>query len=218
MSNTVIGNYIGTNASGTEAISNGGSGVGICCDASHNTIGGSTPEERNLISGNESPGIQIFGTNTRYNTVSGNYIGTDVNGTAALPNNNYGVQLGIGASSNVIGGSNATPDNACSGECNLISGNFSAGVTLEDPGTEYNTVSGNYIGTNVNGTAALPNNNNGVFIFEESSYNTIGGHTPGERNLISGNDFTGVVIGNVGTEYNVVRATISALTLRALLP
>ena len=128
-------------------------GVQIDSGASHNTIGGDTPGERNLISGNGGPGygdgagVWIQDNGTMHNTVSGNYIGTDVNGTSALSNTS-GVWIGEGASYNTIGGD--TP-----GERNLISGNVFEGVGIGCCGTVSNVVSGNYIGTDAAGISAL---------------------------------------------------------------
>ena len=57
----------------------------------YNRIGGSTPGERNIISGNGGRGVVIRGSGTMSNTVSGNYIGTNASGTASLPNAFEGV-------------------------------------------------------------------------------------------------------------------------------
>jgi len=196
--NTVIGNYIGTDSSGMAAVGNGGgpyagSGITINYEAAYNTIGGDTSEERNLISGNDGAGVQIL-FSASYNIVSGNYIGTDISGTASLPNTSCGVQVGHGSNHNTIGGNNASPGGACSGECNLVSGNDSVGLAIQDNGTDYNIVSGNHIGTDVSGTGAVSNGDNGVYVLEGAAYNTIGGDTPAERNVISGNKRDGVSI------------------------
>ncbi|MGD8473216.1 MAG: right-handed parallel beta-helix repeat-containing protein, partial [Anaerolineae bacterium] len=183
--NVVIGNYIGTDIHGTTALPNMEAGVGICCGASHNTIGGTGGGERNIISGNGSPGVRVFGTGTDYNVIRGNYIGTDPTGTMSVPNNT-GVLLWNGARYNVVGGTNP-------GEGNLISGNSPLGITISAADTMSNTVVGNLIGTDPAGTAALGNSDGGISI-EEASYNVIGGNTPGERNLISGNGGSGVVM------------------------
>jgi parallel beta-helix repeat protein len=196
MSNTVSGNYLGTNPNGTAAIGNGNFGVSIFSGAQYNTVGGDTPAERNLISGNTSDGVWIADSGTDHNVVSGNYIGTDVNGTSALPNQSVGVRIFNKASHNLVGGS--TP-----GERNVISGNGTDGVQIEWGGTTSNTVSGNYIGTDVNGTADLPNGLHGVEIDDSASHNTIGGNIPGERNIISGNSQTGVTISD-GSAHNTV--------------
>ncbi len=60
-----------------------------------------------------------------------------------------------------------------------------------------NIIEGNYIGTDVTGTIARPNNNRGVGIGEseqvfQTSNNRVGGTTPQARNVISGNIIQGV--------------------------
>jgi hypothetical protein len=206
--NTIIGNYIGTDISGTAAISNIYSGVLLWTGASYNLIGGDTTGERNLISGNGDSGVTILDSGTMSNTVSGNYIGTDVSGIVALGNTRNGVQIGDGAQYNVIGGSNASSGDSCSGDCNLISGNGSEGVFIYGSGTMSNTVSGNYIGTDTSGTAALSNADDGVEISDGASYNVIGGDTAGERNIISGHNnagMDGIAISGNGTMSNTVK-------------
>jgi len=202
--NTVIGNYIGVDASGAVALGNHYSGILINNGSQHNVVGGSTAGERNLISGNDGDGVSVSNSGTASNTVSGNYIGTDVNGTSALGNGGNGVYIGNGASNNLIGGANGSPGGVCSGECNLISGNGADGIAIRDSGTMSNTISGNYIGTDVSGAAALPNNNVGVRIYDSASYNLVGGDMPGERNLISGNGTHGVQVEWGGTTYNTI--------------
>jgi parallel beta-helix repeat protein len=115
-----------------------------------------------------------------------------------------GIELSNGASDNTIGGTNNSPGGACSGECNLISDNGDYGVLISGSGTMSNTVSGNYIGTDINGTVARANRSVGVNIFEGSQWNTVGGDTDGKRNLISGNIEEGVVVGDSGTDHNRV--------------
>ncbi len=179
--NTVEGNYIGTDVTGTGSLPNY-SGVQIT-DASGNTIGGTTAGARNLISGNGGFGVSLVGSTATGNRVQGNYIGTDVNGTASLRNYGLGVEISA-ARNNVIGGTTVAARN-------LISGN-SIGIRIHGLGASGNRVEGNLIGTNVNGTAALPNGA-GVDIFSTSG-NTLGGTIAGARNLISGNGFNGVSI------------------------
>jgi|GEM_PF-4814960 len=115
-----------------------------------------------------------------------------------------GVVLRNGAYSNTIGGVNATPGNGCSGDCNLISGNGGNGVNISGAGSISNTVSGNFIGTNATGTDAISNTQCGVWMGEGASYNTIGGDTAGEGNLISGNGDSGVNISGAGSISNTV--------------
>ncbi|MCP4710111.1 MAG: hypothetical protein GY869_15920 [Planctomycetes bacterium] len=194
ISNTVSGNYIGTDISGLANLGNGVYGVNIANGAKYNVIGGTTEGERNIISGQtNSDGVWIGGAGSAYNVVIGNYIGTDVSGTQAIPNGNDGIDLAGGAMFNRIGGTIA-------GERNLVSGNGWNGVSMGGS-VMSNTVIGNYIGTDINGTAAISNTNNGVSVGNGASYNYIGGDTASKRNLISGNAKNGV---EVDGDYNVV--------------
>ncbi len=193
--NIVSGNYIGTNAAGTEVIGHRWHGVFIGYGAQDNLIGGDEPGQRNLISGNSNSGVAIVHGGTANNTVSGNYIGTDVTGTLAL-GNEKGVGVGYGAQNNRITG-------------NLISGNH-VGVGIGDTGTVNNVVSGNYIGTDISGTTGLSNTAMGVRIEDGAQFNLIGGDnaTPGgacsaDCNLISGNA-SGIWIEGSSTNYNTV--------------
>jgi parallel beta-helix repeat protein len=205
VSNSVSGNYIGTNVSGTVAISNAGAGVSIGGEASYNLIGGDTAGERNLISGNGGSGVQVYGSSTMSNTISGNFIGTDASGTSVLGNIWGGVAIEDGAQYNTIGG-DRTVGNGPLGEGNLISGNSTehCGVCISSAGTDHNRVSGNYIGTDISGTVAKGNGDEGVWIWNGARHNIIGGPTEGERNLISGNGGVGVRLSDTGTVSNTV--------------
>ena len=125
----VQGNYIGVDATGASALGNGANGVFITTSASTNTVGGTTAEARNLISGNTTSGIHVLGIGVTGNIMRGNYIGTDVTGTVALGNGLHGVRIAAGASDNVVGGFGV-------GEGNLISGNATTPVAVDAGGGE----------------------------------------------------------------------------------
>jgi len=186
--NTVTGNMIGTDAGGAVARGNQ-YGITLSGETFHTRIGGLTPGERNIISGNTFRGIFIAGSPISWNVIAGNYIGTDITGMMAIPNNGLGVSMEMGPTNNTIGGT--TP-----AERNIISGNGNWGVVLSDSGSMQNTVIGNYIGTNASGTAALPNGG-GISVWGTGGFNRIGGTRPGEGNLISGNNWNGVSVGGV---------------------
>jgi len=199
--NTIEGNLIGTNASGTAALPNVFIGVSIEGGSNTNTIGGTTVAQRNIISGNGTTsgfeGIRIFNSNG--NIIRGNLIGTNKAGTAAIPNSGDGILIGFGgptpaSSNNVIGGTAA-------GAGNLISGNASSGIRILDAGSTGNQAQGNLIGTNGTGAAAIANAFGGVFI--NAPGNTIGGTATGSPNLISGNNGGGISI--AGASGNVVQ-------------
>lgn len=117
----------------------------------------------------------ISGLSATGNVVQGNFIGTDVTGTASLGNGNNGVLLG--APGNLIGGT--TP-----GTRNIISGNGQSGVYLNDIFATNNVVASNFIGTTAGGTAALSNTVDGVTLFR-ASHNRISGRPArrGQRHL-----------------------------------
>jgi len=180
--NGVQGNLVGTDFSGDRPLPNGGSGVRLTQGAVNNTVGGTTSGARNLISGNQESGVQLAGTTTSENQVAGNYIGTNLAGTVALPNGVDGVSVTGGATHNRIGG-------PTSGERNLISGNLGAGVALDLAGPQ-NRVEGNYVGTNASGSGALPNVTGVSLSFAFDT--VIGGSVSGARNVLSGNRFAGI--------------------------
>ncbi len=173
--NAILGNYVGINSAGTDAIPNGSSGVIV--GGSHSTVGGIAVGAGNLLSGNKDYGLFIGGSQIE---VQGNRIGTNAAGTSALPNTFGGVGTGNGAS-NMIGGT-------APGAGNLISGNARYGIRLLGPGG--NQVKGNLIGTDLTGTLPLGNGEIGVSI-EGGTSNVVGGTEAGARNVISANG-TGV--------------------------
>jgi hypothetical protein len=195
-SNNINGNFIGTNATGTAAAANGANGIQIT-SGTGNIIGGSTPAARNVISGNLFHGISV-GSDSSANTIIGNYIGTNASGSAALGNGVDGINL-FQSGGNIIGG-NATTALGCA-PGNLISGNNEDGIGIAGQLSRGNAVQGNLIGTNASGTSDLGNSSVGIEI--NASANGIGGATATTRNIISGNDGGGVVIG--GGNSNLVQ-------------
>ncbi len=178
--NIIEGNFIGTDASGTAALANRQDGVYIKAPPG-NTIGGTLPGARNVISGNTWSGVNIDFSSSM-NLVQGNFIGTKANGTQALGNSFDGITE-KGGGSNTIGGTAA-------GAGNVISGN-NGGMEI-DSFNGMNLVQGNRIGTDVTGAAALGNLEGGVFIFD--SNNTIGGTASGAGNVIAFNGGAGVEV------------------------
>ncbi|HAZ47371.1 MAG TPA: hypothetical protein DCZ55_23675 [Cyanobacteria bacterium UBA11371] len=194
--NQIQGNFIGSNATGTENL---GSRVswGLRLDgSSNNLIGGGTASARNLIVNSHQGGVGI-GNNSNNNRVQGNYIGTNVAGTNALANE-QGVWIEGGVRNNIIGTDGDGTNDANEG--NLISGNSRNGILIVDGGTNNtnnNIVAGNRIGTNASGTGALANGFRGVEI--NASLNIIGTDGNGigdenEGNLIAGNGMSGIEI------------------------
>jgi len=194
----VVGNFIGTDATGTLARGNAGPGVRIDGGAGRNSIGGAAAAAGNVISANLQGGVSIAGAATT-NLVAGNFIGTDATGTLALGNTLSGVEITGGATRNVIGvGDNG---NTIGGAANVIADNRGAGVEITGAGTTMNLVAGNFIGTDLGRTLRLGNANGGVRIAGMATSNTIGGVA---GNTIAANSVGGVIVADGGTSMNVV--------------
>ncbi|MBS1790823.1 MAG: putative Ig domain-containing protein [Acidobacteria bacterium] len=196
--NTIKGCLIGTNGSGTATSANA---VGIkILGASNNTIGGTAPGERNLISGNTGAGVLIsYDTPNSLaasgNQVIGNFIGPDANGKIDLGNGGFGVDI--------TGGSNSTIGGVTTESRNIISGNTGGGVGISTTNATGNVVIGNLIGTDISSIAPLGNSGIGVLI-DAAFNNRIGGlgvpcpadssMTCSQGNTIRFNNAKGVVV------------------------
>lgn len=199
--NVVSGNYVGTDQSGSRALGNAYTGVYIE-DSGQNRVGGTAPGAGNVVSGNGTNGIVLYGVGATNNLLQGNFIGTDASGESGLPNGSTdltvvaaGVLL-VNAPLNVIGGTEL-------GAGNLISGNGMHGIAVE-AGAVGTRIQGNYIGSNRRGQTALANGVGGIAI-HGSSNNLVGGTSPGAGNLISGNYNNGVWIRFPGANGNVLQ-------------
>ena len=182
--NVIQGNLIGTNATGTAAIANSFQGIWMSGGVTGNTIGGTVPNARNVLSGNGGSGIILNGAGTTANTVLGNFIGTNANGTGSIPNAFNGLEFSGGAAGNTAGGVQPV-------DRNVLSGNVGAGVGFFGAATNGgNTLLGNFIGTDLTGTVALPNNLSGVYV--QTSNNSIGSVATGIGNTIAFNGLFGV--------------------------
>lgn len=199
-SNVIVnGNFIGTDrgASFSDATTTNSVGINIGNgNIGNNLIGGSTPAERNVISGN---GGGIIMNSQLPNTVRGNYIGVNGAGTAAIGNGAAGINLGsLGAASiggATIGGVTAIPGQ---GAGNVISGNGLRGIQIATGGlpTVIGPVSiqGNILGLDATGTNPIPNAGPNVYLFDTALPDdgiprigpvTIGGSVAGSGNVLS---------------------------------
>ena len=222
--NLIFANHIGTNTDGSNGIGNGLNGVTI--EGSNNTV------NSNIISGNNR-GVLIAKTDSgagagdaTENIIKNNKIGTNEDGSAAIPNIVSGISLTGGAFNNRIGG-------AVEFDGNLVSGNgdgdgtngrgiiiYTAlntdGLTQESP--HENKVLGNFVGINENHTAALPNTRSGIAIIE-SPGNIIGSNeSQFARNVVGGNLLNGIAVTGstaVGNriDYNYVGVTPEGIAI-----
>jgi parallel beta-helix repeat protein len=179
--NTLSRNRIGTDAGGTREIHNS---LGINIEGGDRNV-----IEDNLVSGNETGGIQLETGDdgpAEYNEVRGNLVGTDADGSARLGN---GGAFGLDGVSIVRSAYNTV-------EGNVIAANAGDGVSIEADGADGNRVAGNRIGTDATGTLELGNEGDGVRI-DGGDLNHVA-----DANTIAHNDGNGVTV--VSGEMNAI--------------
>ena len=193
--NTIQNNWVGIDATGA-AKPNGGDGILITVGASGNQIGGTGPNQGNIIAGNTGNGILIRNAGSDNNIIEGNRIGLSLDGLTKIANGIHGVMVIDTASNNTIGGT-------APGAGNVISGSVQDGIYIADAGTDGNVIQGNLIGTNATGlkVLAVGNVDEGISIQDNASNTIIGGNTAAAANVISGNGAAGILIqtGATGT-------------------
>lgn len=193
-SDTIQGNFIGTDVSGnvtpfTPNLAQLGASdhVGIHISGGSDNIIGTNGDgvndaaERNVIAGNN---YGVLLRTTTDSVVAGNFIGTDSSGTKALPNW-IGIGTLAGANGDRIGTNGTDPDVA--GETNIISGNaggIAFGVGNPAPAERNGQVYGNSIGVDVNGSS-LGNTRGGIFVGVGSEDISIGGSQANLANTIA---------------------------------
>jgi len=200
--NIIVGNYVGTDVTGTKPIPNKQDGIRLESGATNNRIGGALPGEGNVFSGNLSSGIRLEGVDE--NTIIGNKVGVASDGISALGNGDGGIVILNGASHNIIG-------DIKDGAENVISGNHYSGLQIKGH-SDFNEVAGNLIGPDATGKSVVGNDHNGIMITHGSSNNKIG-----PQNFISGNGYqsgdwaSGIVIAGDSTAKNQVFANLIGL-------
>jgi hypothetical protein len=192
--NIISGNYIGIDVTGEIALGNAMGGINVDGFTKGNLIGGLSPSERNIISGatfmgNIYTGNGITLRRAHNNTIIGNYIGTNKDGTVALGNVYYGILIAL-SEGNIIGGLEE-------GAGNVISGNGYGGIFIRFTESTDNTISGNFIGTDPTGELDLGNWPEGIYMDYGASYNTIG-----PQNIIRYNGNIGVRVKHDSTTGN----------------
>jgi hypothetical protein len=188
--NTIQGNFIGTDSTGTKAAGNT-YGILLSDGSSRTLVGGPEPGARNLISGNFPIGLNILDSSD--NVVDGNYIGTDVSGDPPIPN-------GTGGSIGTLHG--VSRNNRV--ENNVISGNNRSGWVLNGAGEDVsgNILTKNLIGLSADGKIVIGNGESGVALFGVTdntvSYNNIyrSGKAHGEPGVLLGSSAVSQSWGN----------------------
>jgi parallel beta-helix repeat protein len=222
-SNTVSGNFIGLRTDGAAARANNGDGIRIELGSKNNTILGSSGAPQ-VIAANKRYGVRITGNGTTGNTVTSVYVGTATNGgvgssSLGFPNEQGGVLVDNGASSNTISGTTANRL--------LVSGNGGFGVSFSGSNSSGNKLTGAYIGVVPNPSATsvtlkLANTGNGVQIngarnTEISGANYISGNTGYAIRLTNAQTTTikGNFVGLALNQTNVVSNTLGGILVES---
>jgi hypothetical protein len=200
LSATILGNLIGTDVTGMQALGNGSDGVHLGFGGTGSpdiqvTVGGTTAAARNVISANTSSGLYITGLESGRVTVQGNYIGVACDGLSALGNQGAGVLTNRPAS---LGGD-------LSGAGNVIAQNLGTGVSVTSGSNGIDTVA--ILGNSIygNGGLGIDLGGNGV------NLNDPGDTDSGPNNVqnfpvITAATFTGSNVEIVGT-FNSIAST-----------
>lgn len=201
--NSVANNRIGTDPDGqtTAGYGNLSDGIFLGAGARENFLG-----PGNVLSGNDSAGIELLHPSVRRNVIFRNAIGTNARGDAALGNGELGVLIANGANANAVGG----PFGG-----NFIAANRLGGVAI---GTAaFGGASGNYVQSNVIGlngaqTGVLGVQNVGITIDSGSRSNVV------EANAIAGHEVHGILMANTQSNFIsgnwIGRASNSTLRFR----
>ncbi len=209
--NTIAGNFIGTNPTGTSRSPNGTfpvSGDGILIqNASNNDIGSANVADRNVVSGNAIGGIHIAGTLTTTasgNQIQGNFVGVAADGLSSVGNRTEPAPAPGTAEGNnlfgieISGGNNNTVGGTMAGARNVV-GRNADGITI-DNGGQGNQIQGNFVGVGADGVTPAGNILHGISLRSSNgfgnplgppqpnepgvSFNLIGGTAAGAGNLV----------------------------------
>jgi hypothetical protein len=192
----IAGNYIGTDPTGMIGQGNLYGGIWVEFGAHGARIGGSTIDERNIISGatisvNLKTGTGVYVEEADSVRIIGNHVGVNRDATATIPNEGVGVCI-RDTRHTAVGGTNP-------GEGNIIGGNKGAGIIVRMPTATMNALSGNFIGTDTSGRLDLGNNFVGIELDFGAHNNTVG-----PANTIMFTTGTGVIVNHDSTFGNAI--------------
>ena len=185
---SLVGNHVGYGVLGNLETAFGNVLYGIHVEGGlAHVIGGGSSADANVVSGNNSDGIKIVGSEDVQ--IVGNFLGTDSTGNLALANGGNGLSF------------ENTKDSLI--HSNLSSGNVGSGISIVATSPELasgNKITANYVGVSKSGLNSIANGQSGIAVFGASG-TIIGVGETSLRNIISGNSGSGIVLtGAVGTE------------------
>lgn len=145
--NQVDGIYTGLDHSRTGLVflANAGHGIHLRNGAQSNLVGSMVPGGyglRSFIGGNQGAGVLLDGTNVSHNTINHMNLGEVLPwGAPYAANGANGIHLRNGAHHNTIGAFHSWLDT------HILAHPQGAGILFEGPGTDFNTIIGNQIGS-----------------------------------------------------------------------
>jgi uncharacterized repeat protein (TIGR01451 family) len=200
----IQGNYFGFGADGKTIV---GAAYRVSVVGAASTIGGTAAGEGNVIAGGGGTALAFDNAGTGNmvgGLVQGNKIGVNAAGTATVHVNGLGVD--------VAGWTGVTIGGTAAGAANII-GSFNAGVGVR--GSQRNLIQGNFIGTDPTGTLNFGNGSSYGVAFLGSSNNTVGGTTPGARNVIA-NALDGVYVDTLSSGNSILSNSILAVSSKGI--
>ena len=185
-SNTLAGNFVGTNSSGTGAIANQGDGVAII-NSNSNALRGTTRNESpfiyyNVVSGNDGNGLRVKNSNNT--VIHANFFGLGADNSTVVANGGDGALIEGTSTNTQYGG--VIPLG------NVNAGNIGNGIAVTDQAKgfiSFNTFAGL---TAFGGIA--PNQKSGIYISSSGGKNQI------RTNVMSGNLLHGLHITGNATD------------------
>ncbi len=195
--NHIWGCWLGLDTLGTSDWGSNQAGIVLRNKASGNLIGGTTPAERNVISGNNTAQIAILDNASDDNMIVGNLIGTDKTGASkplSLSSSGSGILIqGIasgGPQRTMIGGADSL-------SANVIAANPQDGILVSGPIAHSGWIMNNRIGVTAAG-AALGNAGSGIQLTKGASGDSI------LDNWIAYHSLSGILASDTNTNGHVI--------------
>jgi len=196
---TILGNAIGTDATGRRALGNGGPGIEVGPQSTDVRIGGPEADAGNVIGGNAGAGIVVSGPDTAGVTVAGNHVGASRDGRTALGNGGIGIAVVLGVTNSRVGGRLA--------EGNRVVAGASHGIAIQNAETTGIRVQGNTVG-GLPADEGMGNAAHGIVLAASAAGNWIGADDQGDGNRIVGNGGAGIAVDGTDLPSNRFAANI----------
>ena len=168
--NSVIGNYVGTDVTGTIAIGMTFDGIRVQNDATSTIVGGPTVAHGNIVGGVSADGIQLEDDTSDGTVVRNNLVGVGADGTTSVPVGGNGIVVVLGSDTITIAD-------------NVVGNTNDDGIEIDGTSRDV-TIRSNLLGADRTG-GAHPLGGAGIKIEGGAQRVLIGGVGVGDGNLVS---------------------------------